>query len=328
MRADPPLGPPPAASIVIATCRLGGLDVTWEMLRSQTCQDFELVLVDYWWEERKALVAARWTELGLPADRLVHVPPRLGRWAGHHDSGQAYNTGFALARAPLTCLGEDYWLAHPRYVEQHLDVFFRTDGRVSLSGHNRRVQMPPLRRFNTPLDCLWSAFHRPFRRADLEGLKTVALGMKWAASHARTEGWPWGGQELFMVLPEHHHGTCNEAHPTAVLYQVNGFDEGYVGGAGNADADLGIRLFTTGHPLAVSPACGVAADMDHIAFPAALSAVPYTDATGEHNRLRFEERVRLANAHCLPAAADNNGFRISAPTTVADVIASYNGHRP
>ena len=317
-----------AASLVVATCRLGGLDVLWATLKAQVVRNFELILVDYWWEERKDIVAARWHETGLPFNYLTHVPPRLGRWAGHHDSHQAYNTGFALARTPLICIGQDYWCAPPEYVYQHVDVFRRTNGRAAMSGHNRRVKMPPVKR--TGAIARFSIFEPEFQPKHLNNLTTTVLGTKTPMTNAHTPGWAHlGWREIFCVPYTMHHGTQNESVPTAALHCINGFDEYYAGEAGSGDVDLGLRLFAAGCPMVITPECCITVDMEHQNLPRELSCSAYTQEAGTRSLSIFNARAaQYERGERLNPWADNGGFKLSDPLTVEDVIANYEAHRP
>lgn len=338
MRTTPP--PCPAVSLVIATCRLGGLDITWEMLRAQTERDFEVILVDYWWEERKDIVAERWHETGLSPDRLTHVPPRKGRWFGAHDSGQAYNTGFALARAPLVCIGGDYWYAHPRYIEQHLAVFRRSwstpfifQGHIfhtiSLTGHHCKRHPTALRVPYNAQESLFSTFANEFvAKRDLFEMWTTILCM-------RTVGecppdWPWRG--LFPVRFDFFNATQNDSLPRSVLYRINGFDERYSGGVGHADLDLGLRSTISGNLLVMPEDCGIAWDVDQYRLPPEVATKMFTARQSEavqkaRNIALYARRIEAIQAGDA-LFAPNDGFRLDAPLSPADVIASYEAHRP
>lgn len=322
MRADSPSGDPtPKASIVISTIRLGGLDVTWEMLKAQTERDFELILVDYWWEKRREIVQERWSEVGLPPERLVHVPPRLGRWAPGHDSGQAYNTGFALARAPLICIAGDYWWGYPRYVEQHLAVFQATQGAATITGHYRK-RMPPLA---TDPHGLWSVFAVPYKHdAGDDSVLFTMSSYRQAITDNFTPGWPWPG--LFMLEPTSVNFTQNDSIPRAAMYGVNGLDEVFSGLGGYSDTDIAVRLTEYGHYWVIPGECGVAEELDHRALPAHLAAPRGESPPGALELMEARQAARKSGK--LSYIAENGGFTLRAPLTTQDVIRSYESYRP
>ena len=168
--------PPLSVSIVTATSRLGGLDVLAATVERQTFRDFEVILVDYWWEERHGL---------LDLDRipnLVHVPPRLGRWREMSDAHNAWNTGLALARGNVVCFLSDYWLAHPRYVEDHYQVWKDSGGRKMLSGQHDVRAMPELA--SSSRSWLFSSFAEPIRDAVDAVTRTAGAPTLWSGNKA------------------------------------------------------------------------------------------------------------------------------------------------
>lgn len=348
MRADAPKGDAtPAASLVISTRRWGGLDVTWQMLRSQTEQDFEVILVDYWWEHRRGLVAERQRETGLPPERFVHVPPRQGCWAPYHDSAQAYNTGFALARASVVCIGGDYWYAYPRYIEQHLDIHRRglevgsldvppigTFTSFSMTGHHAKRLPLPLRRYEQPSDCLFTTFDHEFDpQSDLAAMWVTSLSTRYVITDAKTPGWPDAFREWFITRADQFNCTQNDSLPLAMLYAVNGLDEVYNGGTdGHADLDLGLRCTVNHHAFLLPADCGIAWDVDHRYLPPEIATKMYdptgVDAKIPRNGAIFEARRQLALAGLLAPRVHNGGFSLSDPLTIQEVIDSYEAHRP
>lgn len=109
----------PSVSVVTVTGRPGSIDVTWGALRRQSVQDFEWVLCDELYEDRRAEVAE------FVADpRLHHVPaPAVGD--GLWNLNRAYNEALRHCRGELVVSLQDYiWVdadGLERFWSAHVD---------------------------------------------------------------------------------------------------------------------------------------------------------------------------------------------------------------
>ncbi|MEK6883734.1 MAG: hypothetical protein AABY22_29165, partial [Nanoarchaeota archaeon] len=241
-------GVEPRAVVVHSTARLGGLDLLHQSIARQSTDAFDVVLVDYWWEERRALVAERF---GGFAGQVVHVPPRKGRRRGvGWDGCQAWNTGFAVSRAVapgvvLVIPTADYWIWSPRFVEQHLAVFNETHGVAALVGPHEVHALPVESR--SPKDALWSAFVNP---VDTEAKIVAAVSKtpKWACRRDLDAN-PENRCGRFRGLQGGHtnwYGGLNESIPRWALEASNGLDESLDGVKQHVDTDWGRRLAALG----------------------------------------------------------------------------------
>ena len=238
----------PSLSIVLATCRLGGLDITWKMLEHQTHRDIEFILVDFFYYERRDLLRQLWPQTGLPPERFVHIPPRSGCWEFNPSSGDAYNTGIALARGELVALLGDYQYQYPTWAQDHLAYYLLHGGRETLAGDFGAFAYAG-ERFDVahPENHLFTVFDSPF---------AVDPGRMVSQVYAAVRG-PFLDKHGYLP-PAAFNATQNESVTLAALYDVNGLDEVYDGRRGFQDQDLGYRLdragYRLGHTLGLGPA--------------------------------------------------------------------------
>ena len=303
------------------------MDVLAAGLAQQTMRDFEVILVDYWWEERRGVVERSTLHHFAP---LIHVPPRLGRWRPMADAHQAWNTGLALARGKVVCSLSDYWLIHPRYIEEHFTVWEKSKGTAALSGEHTVHAMPRLGATSNPehppphvfAALLWSTLDEMFC---VEGMN--ALPVKWRGVKPLAPPRPDG----FHPVPwSYYWAACNESAPLDALYKVNGYDEAFDGGRTYGDVDLAARLEKVG----VEPVRLLNGGLNQRLDPHELPVwATHGAAARDLAKAPIDERANAERAWSSkngghPFRAVNGGFDISAPITVAEVIASYECHRP
>jgi len=99
-------------SCITPTFRYGGIDVLVNGLAHQTDDDFECILVDELYHERKGAVADYVAEKGL-AERFVHVPPKRRDADKPVGLGNARNTGLMLAEGEYVVTLDDYTFLAP-----------------------------------------------------------------------------------------------------------------------------------------------------------------------------------------------------------------------
>jgi len=310
---------PPLFSIVMATCRLGGMDITWKMLEHQTLRDIEFILVDFFYYERRELLAALWAQTGLPPERFIHVPPRNGCWEFNPSSGDAYNTGIALARGELVGLIGDYQYQYPGWAQDHCDFYRQHDGQETLAGdfgaYFYRGEQFDVER---PENHLFSTFDTPFA-VDPACMVSQVYG-------AFREPFL---DENCRLPPEAFNATQNESVSLEALYGVNGLDEVYDGRRGFQDQDLGYRLYRAGYQLGHTPRLGCAIHIwthPQRALPDGASAFggPLWLPSGTRNADLLEGRKQAG----FPIAALNGGFRVSDPLSVAGVLGMAESRKP
>jgi glycosyltransferase involved in cell wall biosynthesis len=246
----------PRISIVLATCRLGGLDVTRRGLLDQTFRDFELILVDYHYERRHAAVRRYFRSCPFP---IIHIPPRVLD-APYPDSGQAYNTGLRLARGELVLLWGDYTYGYPEWLADHWRCYEHFEGRRTLIGGYDKYTVP--REWCIPdlQRGVVTVFKRPF---DPRWFDELPVGLCDQGKGGLTQGEEIG-DGWRSVSSAAFYATQHESLPRKLLVdELGGLDEDFDGGWGYADLDLGYRAQAAGHGFAWHPDVGVVKEIDH-----------------------------------------------------------------
>lgn len=226
----------PKITVLCATCRIGGIDVLFQTLIGQRFRDFEFILVDRYWRERREEVGELFDKADFP---ITHLPPR--KLLSYLDTGVATNTGIALARGKLVCFLADYTYAYPEWLDDHWRVYQEFKGDATFVGYRDRIAPPPLKEKLDIESCKISCFREPFHPERLDELEILYSERKPLSPLEHITGpyseIPWHG---FMIY-------CNESLPKDILDRVGGLDEEYDGGLGWQDADLGYRAMKAGH---------------------------------------------------------------------------------
>lgn len=261
-------------SVLTIMYRPGYLDSMTQCLREQTFKDFEWILVDDLWEQRKDILR----EYVGNSLNLKHIPPREVR--PYSCSAMAVNTGLIHAEGELIYFMNDYMYLHPRVLERHWEIYSKYGPKVLISGplidaivasgksvwagapampiqikneEGNIITYPeltppipfPLKdNFEEPTpDNLISIFREPFQPT-----WPKTFPPDWRLGHISkfsidknlcendNPNWFWGR---------------NDSAPLKALLDINGMDEALDGRRGGADADLGARLKAYGCRLLV-----------------------------------------------------------------------------
>ncbi len=235
-------------SIVLATIRLGSLDVILNSLAQQTDQDFELIVVDEWYEERNAQVKT------LHDFDIIHMPPK--RYVDYMDDVGAYNTGLAVARGELVAFLNDFIWLDPQFVERHWKLYESTNFKYSMSGFLDHYESPSSIIRDDIKTGWFTAFANEFTkdRADY-----------WFGNHYPIYRERKGGylgqpiltkQSVYYETPGNKfYAAINDSLPLHILKNLNGLDERYAGGHSGVDIDLGCRAEAIGWKFAVDVDC-------------------------------------------------------------------------
>jgi len=264
----------PKISVLTIIYRPGYIDSMTEALRNQTFKDFEWILVDDLWEQRKEILKG-YVDGSL---NLKHIPPREIK--PYATTCLALNTGIIHAEGELIYLLADYMYPHPRALERHWEVYSKYGPRVLISGplidaivasgrsvwdgapfENIAIKndegniitypepTPPISfplkdNFEEPTpENLISIFKETFKPAwpktfppdwRLGHISKVSIDKNLFEND--NPDWFWGR---------------NDSAPLEALLDVNGFNETFDGRRGGADADLGARLRKYGCRLLV-----------------------------------------------------------------------------
>lgn len=302
----------PSVAVVMATCRLGGMDVVFPALSAQTFQDFEVVLVDYWYEERKTALRDYLGRIGF--DRpLLHRPPETKRIPY---GCAAYNLAFSETSADLICILSDFSQAPPGYVRAHRQTYLAFEGKAALIGGLVKIPAPPLRNHITPETACISVFERPWRPhrdallpqldAGRQRESAIQLPQEVAGSlppEAGTAGW---GETSWASF----YATQHNSLPRWALVATNGFDQDYDGGFGGADLELGVRCMLAGLRFVTHLDSDLMVEVNHHTFPPHLNFTDAPDLHTDRNQRMMEERIPRLFDEGGPVRAENGGFSL------------------
>lgn len=264
----------PKITILTIIYRPGYIDSMTESLRGQIFKDFEWILVDDLYEQRKEIVR----EYVGASLNLKHIPPReMNPFAS---GSMATNTAFMHAEGELVYFMADYMYLHPRTLERHWEIYSKYGPKVTISGplldaivtsgrsvwagakamemrirndEGNIIQYPEftppipfelIDNFEEPTpDNLISIWREPFQPVwpktflpdwRLGHISKVSIDKNLCEND--NSDWFWGR---------------NDSAPLEVLLGINGMNETFDGRRGGADADLGARLKAYGCRLLV-----------------------------------------------------------------------------
>jgi hypothetical protein len=242
----------PKITVVLGSCRPGGLDVTFPALAQQTHDNFEVLFVDGRYRKRhpQVMAAAKTTGLQAKCDsmgsrRFMHVPnhrnqPEGSLWT---TPGAGYNTGIMLAGAPIVLFMMDYACPGPGWVAAH----------AKAHEESGRFVMGPYRYFEPPVEVCYASGERPrtFRAGDVTGEDVVRQRSLFDESSvfgstrvAFCVGEPMDSHRQFKTGPLDvtwcH--TKNESFPREAALSINGFPEWYDRICGPGDTDFAYQL--------------------------------------------------------------------------------------
>ncbi|GAH79047.1 unnamed protein product, partial [marine sediment metagenome] len=149
----------PKITVQTSIWRPGYIDSITQALKDQTLTDFELILIDDLWEQRKDVVK----EYIGNAFPFKHIPPR--ELSPYAMPCAAMNTGLIHAEGELIYLMNDYMYIHPRTLERHWEIYSKYGPKVLISGPLGEPTPIPLKdNFNFVIpENLISIFREPFR---------------------------------------------------------------------------------------------------------------------------------------------------------------------
>ncbi len=148
----------PKISAITVTNRHGGIDITWSSLRRQTFKDFEWILCDTLYEERKEAVRTYTKE----DTRVSHIQQRpkeaLARtWLAH-----AENQGIRAANGELIVFLQDYIHIKPDALEKFW-LQYQSDPQCFVSGVGHQYGEPGKEAITNPHGFV-TIFDKPFER--------------------------------------------------------------------------------------------------------------------------------------------------------------------
>jgi len=272
-------------SVILATARLGGLDMIFESLAAQSMaqDDFELIIVDDWHERR-------WRETlqKNPLRFFRHIPPK-DTGVSYHNSA-SFNTGLAMARGELVIHLVDFvWL--PRnFLDYHWD-FYKEHPGYSLSVYVDRYKYLPIAHPSYPLGIFERWFDREFaeywfKKENLiyEERKGGMIGIEVPPYKTVRHVFEMPGDKIYML---------GDSIPLAVMKELNGWDQIYDSGYGSNDVDIGIRANMIGWKFAVDLAAPILKKLGDKSTAHLLPTIKTEFIrTPEDNYRIFQERIK------------------------------------
>jgi len=224
-------------SVLLATYRKGGLDISFSGLTHQTMpkEDWELILVDVWWMERSTTVR---NYLGNKID-YTHCYPARTLWPV--DSVNMHrNSAIALAEGELCIFFCDYMYVRPDYLERMWGQYQQSKPATPIAPH-RYWDYPPVNRNWEREIAGISIFEKWWEPSDLKSL--------WNRGQ---DADPKLQLQAGGITGMYFHAK-NESARLDALLATNGNDEAFDGGHNNSDIEIGCRLERNGNRLVLDP---------------------------------------------------------------------------
>lgn len=247
-------------TVELGSARPGGLDVSIAGLLGQTFQDFEVIFVDARYHQRHERVLDYVKKSGLKQP-FYHVPNHRynGKW---YCPVSGINTGFALAEGEITILLMDYAYAPPNWIEDH----------VKAIGNQKRLTIGPYYAYHPPAvvtkdktkpkEYISNINNHDHSFEELskqrENFDEISIFEKeFVASDIYNSvcldnvGWPQ--LDFEGPLNANAMATKNNAFLTQSIIDINGMDEHYDNQLGPGDAEMALRLQSTGNVIWGTP---------------------------------------------------------------------------
>lgn len=236
-------------SVICSTVRLGGLDLLFNSLEAQAflAEDYEIILVDSWYEERKDPVSKASKRINV---NLVHIPPKHNH--GYYDDNTGWNTGLAVASGELVMFQVDYsWLAK-NCLAAHWGVYVNNRG-FTLTGVVDRMPYPALKPVAelAPEHSWWSVFKTEMTSGVADTFFTLVEPLYRERKGQNSDQDP---SKVYELPGDKFYAALNESIPMKILKELNGWDERQDGGYGSNDILMGMKANLVGHKFMVAPA--------------------------------------------------------------------------
>jgi hypothetical protein len=258
-------------------------------------EDFELIIVDHFYRERRQGVELLKYADEFPA--IKHVSPNLPDCVYANSTG--WNMGLRLAEGELVTFIVDFCWLPQDFLERHWS-FYKAHPGYSLSVYVDRYKYPPLADMTYPVENMFSIFETKFDVAFAEKF-FVAENLIYAERKGGALGekinetcYEMPGDKIYML---------GDSVPLEVMKSLNGWDGAFNGGYGSNDVDIGVRAAMLGWKFAVdhsAPTLKKLGDksMAHL-LPTAKTE--YTK-TPEQNYAIYQERIKAIQEGREPLA--------------------------
>ena len=232
----------PDISVIETTARLGGFDILLNsMLAQEFDGEFEVIMSDEFAAERYTPIVEMWKAEA--RFRLIHLAPK--RKSRIYDDSLGINTALATASGELIVVLADYTWAPPNYLQAHWD-FHKANPGWSMSCSLDRYPLPSMsgEPYSIERDW-WSVFKNNFRPEWFDGKEPIYRERRGSVGIVHDDG--------KVEIPGDYVYLLGDSVPLAVVKDLNGIDERYIGGYGSNDVDFGVRANHIGHRWALNP---------------------------------------------------------------------------
>ncbi len=145
----------PKISLMHITNRPGGIDILWANMQRQTEQDFELVVIDGLFGERKREVIEYINDPRLKYIRQKDPAPYTVTNLAHAD-----NQGFAACTGELIVCLQDYIWAPPTALEKFWEAY-KAHGNILITGVGHQYDFPGVEQIVNPQGNI-TVFEKPY----------------------------------------------------------------------------------------------------------------------------------------------------------------------
>jgi hypothetical protein len=227
----------PKCSVCTITVRYGGLDWQAEMLARQTFKEFEWLIVDALYHERKEEVKKLAHEKGL---HIIHLPePKLGYKTVPNRTSN-WNELLKYIDTPYTICLEDWHIIPDNFIEKH--YHYLSNGIDSIA----------FRWVRTNYMAYHDSYESFFEKATLANLQdnSISESDKFDVralnilKSLNTDDKAFNGR-IFLIPPSWWWPNTLSI-KTEFLIKVGGFDQTFDGGTGGEDVDIANRLSKLG----------------------------------------------------------------------------------
>jgi len=217
----------PIISVILETARYGGLDWQLKLLANQSFKDFELILIDGCYNERKEFVLVLAEELNID---LIYLEEQFP-FKTSHVRPLNVNTCMKFATGKYFVFLDDYHLFPNNFLEEHYKICEHgCGGIVQWLGIKYEDQIDYSEKSPIIIDKDPRIDYFLDHINDFVKFDNWYLGVPW--------DWWWPNSVSI---------------PAKYIRTVNGFNEIYCGGSGGEDNDVAYRMFSTGAKFAFNP---------------------------------------------------------------------------
>lgn len=270
-------------SIIYLTARLGSMDMLFGFVAHQTFPDFELIIVDHFYEERRQTVELM-RRHRFP--NIKHVSPNLKSDVYANSAG--WNCGLRLAEGELAIHIVDFVWLPPDFLERHWNFYKKNPGH-SLSVFVDRYKYPPFGDLSHEERCTLSIFQEWFDEGFAERWFVPENLIYQERKGAKPEDLVAGN---YYEIPGEKIYLLGDSIPLRVMKELNGWDMIYNGGYGSNDIDIGVRANLASWKFVLDPSAPTLKKLGDKSIAHLLPTAPtvYTKSPEENYEL-FLQRI-------------------------------------